>query len=79
MLEHVMFMTVLFIVALQIISPVCAPAVGASSTYRQSQELEADLERLIQSRLDTGQGPLPEIREQKSVVSSWAALTDLAS
>ncbi|KAA6427701.1 MAG: hypothetical protein FRX49_02364 [Trebouxia sp. A1-2] len=48
-------------------SPVCAPAMSASSTYSQSQELEAALQQMIQSRLETGQGPLPELRAQKSV------------
>ena len=79
MLHRVMVMKVLFIVALQIMSPVCAPAMGASSTYSQSQELEAELQHLVQSRLDAGQGPLPELRAQKSVVSSWAALINFAS
>ncbi|KAL0021085.1 hypothetical protein WJX79_001298 [Trebouxia sp. C0005] len=50
-----------------IMSPVCAPAMSASSTYSQSQELEAALQQMIQSRLETGQGPLPELRAQKSV------------
>ncbi len=72
-------MTLFLIVALQYLSPVCAPAMGASSTYTQSQEVEAELQHLIQSRLETGQAPLPELRAQKSVVSSWAALLDLAS
>ena len=66
--------TAFFILALQIMSPVCAPAMGASSTYSQSQEMEAELQRLIQSRLETGQGPLPVLREEKSVVSSWFPL-----
>ena len=68
-----------FILALQIMSPVCAPAMGASSTYSQSQEMEAELQHLIESRLETGQGPLPLLRAQKSVVSSWSALNDLAT
>ncbi|KAL0022054.1 hypothetical protein WJX77_011609 [Trebouxia sp. C0004] len=50
-----------------ILSPVCAPAMGASSTYSQSQDVEAELQRLIQSRLEIGQGPLPELRAQKSL------------
>lgn len=53
--------------AVLIMSPVCAPAMGASSTYSQSQEMEAELQHLIESRLETGQGPLPLLRAQKSV------------
>ncbi|DBA93481.1 TPA: hypothetical protein ACH3X3_013581 [Trebouxia sp. C0006] len=56
-----------FATVVLIMSPVCAPAMGASSTYSQSQEMEAELQRLIQSRLETGQGPLPVLREEKSV------------
>jgi len=76
--EPMMFVTVFSIVALQILSPFCGPARGASSTYSQSQEVEAELQQLIQSRLKTGQAPLPELA-QKSPVSPWAALIDLVS
>lgn len=73
-----MFLSVFLIVASQILSPICAPARGATSTYSQSQEVEAELQQLIQSRLKNGQAPLPEL-PQKSPVSPWAALMDLVS
>ena len=60
-------------VVLQVLSPFCEPARGAS-TYTQSQDVEAELQQLIQSRLKDGQAPLPELTP-KSTVSPCAFLT----
>ena len=60
-------------IVLQVLSPFCEPARGAS-TYTQSQDVEAELQQLIQSRLKDGQAPLPELTP-KSTVSPCAFLT----